>query len=46
MRRTLQPSAVGDKLSYDFFYLENWSIFLDVTIVLKTAAEFLFQRPS
>ena len=46
MRRTLQPSDVGDKLSYDLFYLENWSIFLDVTIVLKTAAEFLFQRPS
>jgi len=46
MRRTLQPSAVSDKLSYDLFYLENWSIFLDVTIVLKTAAEFLFQRPS
>ncbi len=46
MRRTLQPSEVGEKLSYDLFYLENWSIFLDVTILLKTAAEFLFQRPS
>jgi exopolysaccharide biosynthesis polyprenyl glycosylphosphotransferase len=46
MRRTLEPSAVGEKLSYDLFYLENWSIFFDVTIVMKTAAEFLFQRPS
>jgi exopolysaccharide biosynthesis polyprenyl glycosylphosphotransferase len=46
MRRTLQPSAISDKLSYDLFYLENWSVFLDLTIVLKTGAEFLFQRPS
>jgi exopolysaccharide biosynthesis polyprenyl glycosylphosphotransferase len=45
MRRTLLPSAIGEKLSHDLFYLEHWSIFLDVTIVLKTAAEFLFQRP-
>ena len=42
MRRVLQPSAAGEKLSHDLFYLEHWSIFLDATIVLKTAAEFLF----
>ncbi len=28
MRRILEPSAVGEKLSYDLFYLEHWSIFL------------------
>jgi putative colanic acid biosynthesis UDP-glucose lipid carrier transferase len=45
MMRALQPTAVAEKLSYDLFYLEHWSIFLDVTILVKTAFEFLFQRP-
>jgi putative colanic acid biosynthesis UDP-glucose lipid carrier transferase len=45
MMRALQPTAVSEKLSYDLFYLEHWSIFLDVTILVKTAFEFLFQRP-
>ncbi len=44
MRRILDPSAVGEKLSYDLFYLEHWSLFLDATILLKTAAEFLFHE--
>jgi len=46
MRRTLDPSAIGERLSYDLFYLENWSIFLDLTIIFKTAAEVLFHRAS
>jgi exopolysaccharide biosynthesis polyprenyl glycosylphosphotransferase len=44
MRRILDPSSVGEKLSYDLFYLEHWSLFLDATILLKTAAEFLFHE--
>jgi exopolysaccharide biosynthesis polyprenyl glycosylphosphotransferase len=44
MRRILDPSAVGEKLAYDLFYLEHWSLFLDATILLKTAAEFLFHE--
>ena len=44
MRRILEPKEVGEKLSYDLFYLEHWSIFLDATIFLKTLAEFLFQK--
>jgi lipopolysaccharide/colanic/teichoic acid biosynthesis glycosyltransferase len=44
MRRTLDPSEIGEKLSYDLFYLEHWSPFIDLLIVCKTAAEFLFQR--
>jgi exopolysaccharide biosynthesis polyprenyl glycosylphosphotransferase len=44
MRRTLDPSEIGEKLSYDLFYLEHWSPFMDLLIVCKTAAEFLFQR--
>jgi exopolysaccharide biosynthesis polyprenyl glycosylphosphotransferase len=42
MRRVLQPAEIGEKLSYDLFYLEHWSIFMDVMIVCKTAFEFLF----
>jgi exopolysaccharide biosynthesis polyprenyl glycosylphosphotransferase len=42
MRRILDPSAATEKLAYDLFYLEHWSLFLDATILLKTAAEFLF----
>jgi exopolysaccharide biosynthesis polyprenyl glycosylphosphotransferase len=44
MRRQLDLTAVGEKLSNDIFYLEHWSIFLDGMIILKTAAEFLFHR--
>jgi exopolysaccharide biosynthesis polyprenyl glycosylphosphotransferase len=44
MRRILEPSRVSEKLSYDLFYLEHWSVFLDATILLKTAAEFLFHE--
>ena len=42
MRRNVDTSAIGERLSYDLFYLENWSIFMDVLIICKTAAEFLF----
>ena len=42
MRRTLHPSDVAEKLSYDLFYIEQWSLFLDVSIIAKTAFEFLF----
>jgi exopolysaccharide biosynthesis polyprenyl glycosylphosphotransferase len=42
MRRVLEPTEIGEKLSYDLFYLEHWSIFMDVMIVCKTAFEFLF----
>lgn len=42
MRRNVDTSAIGERLSYDLFYLEHWSIFMDLLIVCKTAAEFLF----
>jgi len=42
MRRNVDTSAIGERLSYDLFYLENWSIFMDVLIICKTGAEFLF----
>ncbi len=42
LKRTLHPSQVAEKLSFDLFYIEHWSLFLDVSIVAKTALEFLF----
>jgi exopolysaccharide biosynthesis polyprenyl glycosylphosphotransferase len=44
MRRHLTPDDAGDVLEHDLFYIENWSILLDVSILLKTASEFLFHR--
>ena len=46
MKRALIPSDAGEKLSYDLFYLEQWSLFMDVSVVFKTAAEVLFHRPA
>ncbi|MGZ5701806.1 MAG: sugar transferase, partial [Burkholderiales bacterium] len=44
MRRLLQTSDVAEKLEYDLRYVEQWSIVLDVSVVFKTAVEFLFHR--
>jgi len=44
MKRALAPSQAAQKLSYDLFYIESWSPFLDLYIVTKTAFEFLFHR--
>ena len=42
MERNVDTSAIAERLSYDLFYLEHWSIFMDILILCKTAAEFLF----
>jgi exopolysaccharide biosynthesis polyprenyl glycosylphosphotransferase len=42
LQRALTPSQIAEKLSYDLFYIEQWSLFLDLSIVAKTALEFLF----
>jgi exopolysaccharide biosynthesis polyprenyl glycosylphosphotransferase len=42
MKRDVDTSAIGERLSYDLFYLEHWSIYMDILILCKTAAEFLF----
>lgn len=44
LKRNLTPDDADQVLSYDLFYIEHWSFFLDLTVVLKTAAEFLFHR--
>jgi exopolysaccharide biosynthesis polyprenyl glycosylphosphotransferase len=42
MQRNVDTSAIGERLSYDLFYLEHWSVFMDILIICKTGAEFLF----
>ncbi|GAC1400681.1 MAG: hypothetical protein NVSMB59_22500 [Vulcanimicrobiaceae bacterium] len=44
LRRIAQPTEVATRLSYDLFYIEEWSPFLDLYIVVKTAFEFLFHK--
>jgi exopolysaccharide biosynthesis polyprenyl glycosylphosphotransferase len=44
MKRVLEPSEAGEKLQYDLLYLENWSPFLDISVMFQTLCEFLFHR--
>jgi exopolysaccharide biosynthesis polyprenyl glycosylphosphotransferase len=44
MRRILDTNEVGQKLTFDLYYLEEWSLFMDLSLLIRTAAEFLFQR--
>ena len=44
MKRLLTPTDAGEKLSHDLFYIEEWSPFLDLMVILQTGAEFLFHR--
>ncbi|HEV7180700.1 MAG TPA: exopolysaccharide biosynthesis polyprenyl glycosylphosphotransferase, partial [Candidatus Baltobacteraceae bacterium] len=44
MKRVLEPSAAGEKLQYDLQYVENWSLFLDISVLFQTLCEFLFHR--
>jgi exopolysaccharide biosynthesis polyprenyl glycosylphosphotransferase len=44
MRRVLDTNDVAQKLMFDLYYLEEWSLFLDISLLIRTAAEFLFQR--
>jgi exopolysaccharide biosynthesis polyprenyl glycosylphosphotransferase len=44
MRRLVKTSDMAERLEYDLRYLEQWSLWLDISILFKTAVEFLFQR--
>jgi lipopolysaccharide/colanic/teichoic acid biosynthesis glycosyltransferase len=37
-------TSLEDRTRYDIWYVENWSIALDVKILLLTALRFLFQE--
>jgi exopolysaccharide biosynthesis polyprenyl glycosylphosphotransferase len=44
MRRVLSTGDVGQKLTFDLYYVEQWSVFMDLSLLIRTAVEFLFQR--
>lgn len=46
MKRTLDVSDAGDVLDHDLFYVEHWSLFMDLSVIFKTALEVLFHRPA
>jgi exopolysaccharide biosynthesis polyprenyl glycosylphosphotransferase len=43
-KRVVGFEDVPDKLRGDLFYVENWSMFMDIAVCLKTAAEVLFHK--
>jgi exopolysaccharide biosynthesis polyprenyl glycosylphosphotransferase len=44
MKRVATAENIGERLNHDLFYVENWSPFLDVSIIATTGFEFLFHR--
>jgi exopolysaccharide biosynthesis polyprenyl glycosylphosphotransferase len=44
MKRLVDSSDIAERLEYDLRYVEQWTIWLDVSIIFKTALEFLFHR--
>jgi len=46
MKRLLEPSDAPDVLQHDLFYIEHWGLLMDLSIICKTAVEFLFHRPA
>lgn len=44
MRRSPGMEEIGERLELDLFYLENYSLLLDVFIIFKTGVEVLFHR--
>jgi exopolysaccharide biosynthesis polyprenyl glycosylphosphotransferase len=41
-----QDTSIADRARYDNFYIENWSLWLDVKIVVNTFAEVCLRRGS
>ena len=37
-------TSIADRARYDNYYIENWSLWLDVKILLRTVSEVLFAR--
>lgn len=44
MRRRVEADDISERLEYDLRYVEQWTIWLDVSIIFKTACEFLFHK--
>lgn len=46
MKRLLTPDDARDVLQHDLFYIEHWNLIVDISVVCKTAMEFLFHAAS
>jgi lipopolysaccharide/colanic/teichoic acid biosynthesis glycosyltransferase len=44
LKRVLTPQDVVEVLQHDLFYVENWSLYMDLSIVFKTIVEILFHQ--
>lgn len=44
MHRLVREADIGERLEYDLRYVEQWTIWLDVSIMFKTAFEVLFHN--
>lgn len=44
LKRCAAVADIGTKLSHDLYYVENWSLLFDISILFKTAVEFLFHK--
>jgi exopolysaccharide biosynthesis polyprenyl glycosylphosphotransferase len=44
MRRSPGMEQIGERLDLDLFYIENYSLLLDIFVTFKTGVEVLFQR--
>jgi exopolysaccharide biosynthesis polyprenyl glycosylphosphotransferase len=44
MRRLVNQDDIAERLEYDLRYVEQWTIWLDVSIMFKTGLEFLFHK--
>ncbi len=37
-------TSIAERTKYDLWYIENWSVWLDIKIIIRTVARFLFDR--
>ena len=37
-------TSIADRARYDNYYIENWSLWLDVKVLLRTVSEVVFAR--
>jgi exopolysaccharide biosynthesis polyprenyl glycosylphosphotransferase len=42
--RAVLTASPEEKLKYDLYYIENWSLFFDIKIILRTVLDVLLQR--
>ena len=44
MARVIDVDDVSERLSHDLFFVENWSLYMDMSVLAKTAFEVLFHK--